>query len=500
MKRDIRSIEFNLIKLDQENVRFGGDIAQNQREAIELMLADPEDTKKILKLSEHIAQYGLDPTELQLVMPENDDSFVVLEGNRRLTALKLLQRPDLCIHEKFLKDFYAAHQQIKGRFPREIDCSVVPTREDGDIWIELKHTGQNGGIGRVSWDSDIRDERRARQTGIESIGRQIREIVRDNPAIFDEIVVGDIYQIPVTTLTRLFSSKRAQDSLGVFVREHQLHFKFSLAASAPSIKFAVRMFRHEGYNVNDVRNDSDRKRFLSHIPPELNPEYVYSNPSNNSQNNTGFSNQAGGRTGSSEGGQGKDNDDGQNDSKDVDSAGRQGDGASGSNNQGQGKKDPKTKARASSKSRKYLIPCSLNITNNRINEIYRDLRSGLEVDRVPNATAVTFRVFLEVSCDDYQKRMAKSSQPVLRDDNKKPLSDDDKLSTKIVAVTRSLELANVLTKSESKAICRRAAGTHTVGSVDHLNQFVHSAASAPLPSELKDVAEEYLPLLKAIWP
>ncbi|PWI78712.1 hypothetical protein DEO48_18080 [Enterobacter sp. CGMCC 5087] len=41
MKRDIRSIKFNLIKLDQENVRFGGDIAQNQREAIELMLADP---------------------------------------------------------------------------------------------------------------------------------------------------------------------------------------------------------------------------------------------------------------------------------------------------------------------------------------------------------------------------------------------------------------------------------------------------------------------------
>nr|WP_275938439.1 hypothetical protein [Pectobacterium brasiliense] len=46
MKRDIRSINFNLIKLDQENVRFGGDIAQNQREAIELMLADPEDAKK----------------------------------------------------------------------------------------------------------------------------------------------------------------------------------------------------------------------------------------------------------------------------------------------------------------------------------------------------------------------------------------------------------------------------------------------------------------------
>lgn len=80
MKRDIRSINFNLIKLDQENVRFGGDIAQNQREAIELMLADPEDAKKILKLAEHIALYGLDPTELQLVTPDHEGNYIVLEG------------------------------------------------------------------------------------------------------------------------------------------------------------------------------------------------------------------------------------------------------------------------------------------------------------------------------------------------------------------------------------------------------------------------------------
>ncbi|WP_109240474.1 ParB/Srx family N-terminal domain-containing protein [Klebsiella michiganensis] len=222
MKRDIRSINFNLIKLDQENVRFGGDIAQNQREAIELMLADPEDAKKIIKLAEHIALYGLDPTELQLVTPDHEGNYIVLEGNRRLTALKLLQRPDLCTQEKYYRDFLAAHNEIVRNFPNEIECSVVATREDGDVWIELKHTGQNGGAGRVPWDSDIRDERRASQTGVESIGRQIREIVRDNPAIFNEIAISDIYQIPVTTLTRLFASKRAQDAFAVFINGEQV--------------------------------------------------------------------------------------------------------------------------------------------------------------------------------------------------------------------------------------------------------------------------------------
>ncbi|WP_338804054.1 hypothetical protein WDV76_20335 [Xenorhabdus griffiniae] len=489
MKRDIRSINFNLIKLDQENVRFGGDIAQNQREAIELMLADPEDAKKILKLAEHITLYGLDPTELQLVTPDDEGNYIVLEGNRRLTALKLLQRPDLCTQEKYYKDFLTAHNEIAGRFPNEIECSVVATREDGDVWIELKHTGQNGGAGRVPWDSDIRDERRARQTGVESIGRQIREIVRNNPQIFNEIVISDIDQIPVTTLTRLFASKRAQDAFAVFIKDRQIQFKYKLAISAPSIEFAIRMFRHEGYNVNDVRSDGDRKIFLNHIPPELSPDHLYQESLKSTISPDG----------SSSGSESKE----KQSTSGGNNSGPENNGTTGSGSRKQktdGGNDHKTKAKGSSKSRKYLIPWPLNISNSRINEIYRELRSLLEVERVPNATAITFRVFLEVSCDDYKKRMAHTDSRVYRHDNNKPLTEDDKLAIKIVSVAKHLESAGLITKPESKAISRRAAGTQTVGSVDHLNQFVHSTASSPLPSELKDVAEEYLPMLRAIWP
>src|SRR5690606_32955486 len=173
MIRNIQSIPLSLLKLDQENVRFGSDIAQNQREAIELIMSDPEDARKILKLAEHISLYGLDPTENQLVTPDGEGNYIVLEGNRRLTALKLLQKPDLCPVERLVKNFFDARNNIIGEFPEEFQCSVVSSREEGDKWVELKHTGQNAGIGRVNWDSDIRDERRARQTGVESVGRQV---------------------------------------------------------------------------------------------------------------------------------------------------------------------------------------------------------------------------------------------------------------------------------------------------------------------------------------
>ncbi|WP_072166308.1 hypothetical protein [Erwinia sp. Leaf53] len=489
MKRDIRLLNFNLIKLDQENVRFGGDIAKNQREAIELMLADPEDAKKILKLAEHIAIYGLDPTELQLVTPDDEGNYIVLEGNRRLTALKLLQHPDLCTQEKYYKDFLTAHTEILGNFPNEIECSVVASREDGDVWIELKHTGQNGGAGRVPWDSDIRDERRSRQTGIESVGRQIREVVKNNPQIFNEIVIGDIYQIPVTTLSRLFSSKRAQDAFAVYIKDRQIKFKYELVISAPSIEFAIRMFRHEGYNVNDVRSDEDRNRFLSHIPKELSPDYLYRKSTESSIDPDDYANSNGSHKNKT-----PEEEDRPNSEKHGADNNKEGDRKPG------GENGIKTKAKGSSKSRKFLIPWSLNISNSRINEIYRELRFKLEVERVPNATAITFRVFLELSCDDYRRRVAHDNNGVCRHDNNKPLTEDDKLSIKIASIAKHLDSAGLITKQESKAISRRAAGTQTVGSVDHLNQFVHSTASSPLPSELKDISEEYLPMLKAIWP
>lgn len=481
MKRTIKAIPLNLIKLDQENVRFGGDIAQNQREAIDLMMADPEDAKKILKLADHIAEHGLDPTELQLVTPEKDGYYVVLEGNRRLTALKLLQKPDLCPEEKLVKGFFAAHQKLNGNLPTEVECSIVPTRAAGDMWIELKHTGQNAGVGRVNWDSDIRDERRARQTGIESIGRQIRNLVKDNETVFSPHTVRDIFAIPVTTLTRLFSSMPAQKAFQIKIENKELTPILPLKYIAPAIEFAINMFENEGYNVNDIRNDDDRKRFVGHIPPELDPIKLAAIDTNAK----------------------KENDETKNIQAHADKLDSETIPDGGESHIDMPKDLPhenhKTRAKPSSRSRKFLIPWSLNISNSRINEIYRELRKSLEVDKCPNATAITFRVFLEVSCDSFSKRQEQENTPITREDNAKPLTELDKLSVKIKAVAVHLEKQGLISVSQSKTICKRATSKDTVGSVDHFNQFIHGTDSPPIPSELKDIAEEYRPMLEAIW-
>jgi len=492
MKRQIQSINLNLVVLDQENVRFGGDVAQSQREAIELLMADPEDGKKILRLAEHIAQHGLDPTELQLVTPTDNESFIVLEGNRRLTALKLLQKPDLCPDEKLLKGFINAQKLLNGNLPTEIECSVVKSRSAGDMWIELKHTGQNNGVGRVNWDSDIRDERRARQTGIDSVGRQIRNIIKNNQGVFSKQSLDDVLDIPVTTLTRLFSSKPAQEMFQLKIDNRQLAPLVSLEFIAPAVEYAIDLFSKHDYNVNDIRSADDRKKFIDRIPEEIRPIALVAEKNSKSTSEDGKYTDSKNPTpvdgipsmiGTETGGNSS-ADPGEISSLPDDKAAPAG---------------SKIRAKPSSRARKYLIPWSLSISNSRINEIYRELRKDIEVDQCPNATAIAFRVFIEVTCDEYVLGQKKTENPVLRTDNKKLVTESDALETKVKAVVQHLESMRLLDKKQAKAIAKRA-GTHDqVGSVDHFNQFIHSAATPPIPSELKDIADEYRPMLEAIW-
>jgi hypothetical protein len=554
MMRDIRVIPLDKIKLDQENVRFGNDVAQNQREAIKLMLSAPEDAKKLLRLAEHIAEHGLDPTELQLVTPDDDGNFIVLEGNRRLTALKLLQRPDLCPSDRGYKGFLKAHNSLANGVPESLQCSVVATRVDGDMWIELKHTGENRGVGRVGWDSDIRDERRARTTGIESIGRQVRNLITENQHIFSSKAELDVFEVDVTTLTRIFSSSLGQTTFRLKVENKLLVPQLPLEHIAPSLEFLLDMFVSHGYNVNDVRKHENQVITLGHIPPEILPHKLAeaakvkpapspqptpepakpevspatetTNPGTSDVNgptpeitpsepNVGNNQVIPPNVGAPTEGKGTEQDNGSN-GVDTNTPPAQpgvpqapqvpagGTGTQGGNPQPvpEPQKEPGIRARPQVRARKYLMPFSLKVTNSRINAIYNELRTVLRVDECPNATAITFRVFLETTCDEYIKLKKDAGTPIVRWDNQKELrggGDGDKLSTKVQAVIKQLQSENLVANGPAKAIFKRAGSPDQPGSIDHFNLFVHGAHGAPVPSELKDIAEEYRPMFEAIW-
>jgi len=55
--------------------------------------------RKLLVLARDIVAYGIDPSTLPIVMSSGDDAkrYIVLEGNRRLAALKSLENPEAIV-------------------------------------------------------------------------------------------------------------------------------------------------------------------------------------------------------------------------------------------------------------------------------------------------------------------------------------------------------------------------------------------------------------------
>src|SRR5450755_2716340 len=87
--------------LDEQNPRFVR-TTRSTRESINALLA--EAPAKLLALAQDIAREGVNPTELPVVV-EEDDNNVVIEGNRRIAALKLLLNPDLAHDERLQRQF-----------------------------------------------------------------------------------------------------------------------------------------------------------------------------------------------------------------------------------------------------------------------------------------------------------------------------------------------------------------------------------------------------------
>lgn len=90
---DVASIRVADLLIDEQNPRLSQP-NRGQREALRA-IASYQD-RKLLKLAEDIFRNGVNPSDLFIVVPTKDvvPRYIVLEGNRRLCALKALEAPD----------------------------------------------------------------------------------------------------------------------------------------------------------------------------------------------------------------------------------------------------------------------------------------------------------------------------------------------------------------------------------------------------------------------
>jgi hypothetical protein len=145
-KHKTQTIPIGRLLLDTRNPRH--EPVESQREAIFSLIA--RERHKLVVLASDIKDYGLSPADRLLVI-RSGRNYTVLDGNRRMVAIKLLANPRLAEHTIIATSIKRIARDATP--PREAECSVLASREDAKHWMELRHGGEKEGAGTVGWNT-----------------------------------------------------------------------------------------------------------------------------------------------------------------------------------------------------------------------------------------------------------------------------------------------------------------------------------------------------------
>lgn len=450
----IKTIAIKNLTLWDENARFPDKLFnQDESELIDFFLSKAE--FKIKSLIESIVKDFDLPQLEKIVVWYDGEQNIVLEGNRRLTAYKLLNN-SLLAKDKKLQVFLEAEKQkinISDNF--SLECVLVEDRDDALRYIDRKHYNGNN---EVNWKDTERahySKRRGSENPLELIKIGITKIVRelDLPEEMREQILGQGY---VTTFFRTITTKPAQRLYGYYFDDGE--FKVKDADFKEKLKVIIFSVLNK-QDIQGNRIDSrtlnkkeDVEKFLESVKVEDTKKVEEKIKENTTENIFG--------------------------EKTVTV----------------GPSPTKQKVLPKSTSRKYLIPmsCSLRISEVKINNIYRELRENLLIDEsnnaVPNAVGVLFRVFLEICLDHYAKM------------NQKIFKKDDTLSQKIPWIVKSLEdkgYDKYTFNNINKVGSARKENTYL--SIDNFHEYVHSTTTQPSTNELKLKWDNLQSFFETLW-
>ena len=135
-RENIEKLKVDELVLDNFNPRLPKSLhgEENEEKIVEYMLA----FGNITELMQSIVETGYSDAEpLLVIKDQNSEKYVVIEGNRRLTALKLLNNP------KTAKTKTSAINEIvesaAGKIPTTVPCIVYENRDEILDYLGYRH-------------------------------------------------------------------------------------------------------------------------------------------------------------------------------------------------------------------------------------------------------------------------------------------------------------------------------------------------------------------------
>jgi len=427
-------LELDNLMVNPDNYRF--DSVENQSQAIDLMLEEKGD--EIFNLAKHIIENGLDEAKNLRVTEVKKDLYKVLEGNRRITAIKCLHNPFLIKIEslkvKFKKLIEDANKENKILLTR-INCFVYKNEEDASKWVKLDHTGKNEGVGLVEWGKSERDRFEQKFEGKSSPATQAVDL-------YESIMntkIKDRNKLKLSTINRLLSNAESRAYLGLGMSNEVIYPTTSLKEVGERLDKLFNKMILEDIPVKEVYNADLIVKFMKNLygeKPKPSKKQVKL-PAKTTK-----------------------------------------------------KKETKSKKRRpKSSERNILIPdnCYLDIEEPKINNIYHELMD-IPLDQFPNAVGVLFRVFLEVSLDCYSEKVCNAE-----------FNKSINISGKITKVSDDLEKIKVAGHSQLTNIRNVGSRKNSVLSIDNFHEYVHSSKNQPMPIDLITAWNNLQEFFEILW-
>ena len=450
-EQSVRHEEIPLVNLDldRDNPRHGPVV--DSSEAISRLILDQRE--RLVRIAVDIHEHGLSPAMLFIVTPSTDGRFTVLEGNRRLAALRILDDPNLLPDELRSPAFSKAAAEPGGR-PTAVMCAVVPNRDEARLWLDRIHSGQLGGIGTIPWSSvakyrfDPKPLSRGHTANAINVLDWLR--LRLDPDDPERTVLDTVEGNSVTNLGRLAGDPHVRRLIG---------FDFDSGTVAPNDEASAVIRRlliiindlANGTTVTDLKKKRDRFRHVT----KLLEDDVYESPDSDQLEDQ------------------DDQEDATNDSSDTSS----------STADAAGAEDKSGKRKPSQTAAHPFDKIEIKALHPRIQQLVVETIK-LNAEKFPNSIAVLLRAIVELSVTEYL--VCRGITP----------SRGQKLSTRI---RKAMELLGIPNDDPAfQPLVTKLNEQHSIISVPNLHQYVHNPNAVPGKSDLYSIAFAYRPLLERI--
>ncbi|UOQ99870.1 hypothetical protein MUN81_10305 [Hymenobacter sp. 5317J-9] len=487
-------VDLTLIGVDEENPRLAKQLSQPA--AIMAMVENQKG--KIVNLAEDIEENGLSDAERFIVMKATGQpySYITLDGNRRLVALKLLENPALAgshLSGKLMERLRTASHKFKANPIARAEIAVYANRTEAAPWLEKRHSIEMKGVGQERWNPI---EIRRFLTRLDEEGRPVKKSaelqILDFVLKHGSLTQAEHEQVskrkfPITTLKRIIVDSYVREVVGYTIESNVV---FTDLPDDEIVKPFKKMVldltlpdKDERIKVTDLEESPDRAEYIDGFP-------FYHMPSSSAKqvktHMLGEPNEALPESETTK----------KEDEKEKDGKGKSG--TDDKKKEGESKPEkksrkPRTPRKKTTNQRVCIIPedCHLTISSQRIHDIYHELQVDLDSNQCTNACAVLMRVFIELSLDSYID--ANGITP-------KKSKSNSTMSDKLHAVGAYVVASGLMEKSDAEPIYAAAKTDALLApTVLQMHTYVHREKSTPVASDLRKQWNNLQPLMEIIW-